>query len=180
MAGVGVTKVVNRCEQAKESKRLDLSECELVHVPDAVFMLMRNAALEVEVCNLSANVLRRLPAKLAIKFSNLTDLNLSSNHLNSLPDELRQVSGLASLDISHNEFDVVPPVVYRFDALRKFNAEKNRIKEVNINRLKAISSLSEVNFQDNPLSDEVHNQLQEITVVSVLLTPRDAELDAVD
>ena len=48
----------------------DLSECELVHVPDAVYMLMRNTTLEV--CNLSANVLRRIPAKLAIKFPTLT------------------------------------------------------------------------------------------------------------
>ena len=51
----------------------DLSECELVHVPDAVYMLMRNTTLEV--CNLSANVLRRIPAKLALKFPSLTGSN---------------------------------------------------------------------------------------------------------
>ena len=58
----------------------------------------------------------------------LSELYLSSNHLSTLPDELRQVSGLTSLDISHNNFDVVPPVVYRLEALRKLNAEKNKIK----------------------------------------------------
>ena len=52
--------------------------------------------------------------------------------------------------------------------------------EINVSRLKAISSLTEVNLQDNPLSDEVHHQLLEITVISVLLTPRDPELDGVD
>ena len=56
------------------------------------------------------------------------ELHLSSNHLSSLPDELRQVSGLTSLDISHNDFDAMPQVVYRLEALRKLNAEKNEIK----------------------------------------------------
>ncbi|XP_076458941.1 leucine-rich repeat-containing protein 20-like [Babylonia areolata] len=178
MAGAGVTKVVHRCEDAKENGNLDLSECELVHVPDAVYMLMRNTT--VQVCNLSANVLRRLPAKLAAKFSSLTELYLNSNHLSSLPDELRQISGLTSLDISHNKFDSLPAVVYRLESLRKLNAEKNEIRDVNVSRLKAISSLTEVNLQDNPLTDDVHRQLLEVTVISVLLTPRDSELDGVD
>ena len=56
------------------------------------------------------------------------ELHLSSNHLSSLPDELRQITGLTSLDISHNNFNVMPPVVYRLEALHKFNAEKNQIK----------------------------------------------------
>ncbi|KAL8612613.1 hypothetical protein ACOMHN_006599 [Nucella lapillus] len=178
MAGVGVTRVVHRCDEAKENGTLDLSECELVHVPDAVFLLMSNTT--VQVCNLSANVLRRLPTKLAVKFSALSELYLNSNHLSSLPDELRQMTGLTSLDISHNKFDAMPTVVYRLEALRKLNAEKNEIREVNVGRLKAIGSLAEVNLQDNPLTDEVHHQLLEVTVISVLLTPRDAELDSVD
>ena len=56
------------------------------------------------------------------------ELHLSSNHLSSLPDELRQITGLTSLDISHNNFNVMPPVVYRMEALHKLNAEKNEIK----------------------------------------------------
>lgn len=52
--------------------------------------------------------------------------------------------------------------------------------EVNVTRLKAISSLTEVNFQENPLTDEVHHQLLEIRVINVLVTPRDPELDTVD
>lgn len=48
--------------------------------------------------------------------------------MSSLPEELRHVSGLTSLDISHNHFDVLPPVIYRLEALRKLNAENNGIK----------------------------------------------------
>ncbi|XP_025082879.1 leucine-rich repeat-containing protein 20-like isoform X2 [Pomacea canaliculata] len=180
MAGEGVTKVVKRCDQAKESGKLgkDLSECELVHIPDAVYMLMRDTVLDI--CNLSANVLRRIPAKLATKFPNLTELHLSNNQLSSLPEELRHVAGLTLLDISHNHFEALPQVIYRLEALRKLRAEDNNIKEVNVTRLKAISSLTEVNFQENPLTDEVHHQLLEIRVINILVTPRDPELDTVD
>lgn len=52
--------------------------------------------------------------------------------------------------------------------------------DVNVSHLKAISTLVEVNFQDNPLTDDVHKQLLEIKVISVLVTPRDPELDTVD
>nr|KAG5709489.1 hypothetical protein BaRGS_023171 [Batillaria attramentaria] len=130
MAGAGVTRVVKRCEEAKENGKLEL--------------------------------------------------HLSSNHLSSLPEELRHVSGLTTLDISNNHFDTLPQVVYRLEALRKLNAEQNGIVEVNVSRLKAITSLAEVNLQENPLTDDVHNQLLEIRVINVLLTPRDPELDAVD
>ena len=54
------------------------------------------------------------------------------------------------------------------------------VPEVNVSWLKAISSLREVNLQDNPLTDEIHQQLVEINFISILLTPRDPELDGVD
>ena len=47
----------------------DLSGCELVHVPDAVFLLMRTTTLTT--CDLSFNLLRRIPAKLPNKFTDL-------------------------------------------------------------------------------------------------------------
>ena len=54
------------------------------------------------------------------------------------------------------------------------------VPEVNVSWLKAISSLREVNLQDNPLTDEIHQQLVEINFINILLTPRDPELDGVD
>ena len=41
MLGAGVVKVVHRCEDAKETKILDLSSCSLTQVPDAIYFLMR-------------------------------------------------------------------------------------------------------------------------------------------
>lgn len=48
----------------------DLSECQLVQVPDAVYHLMRHT--ELKTCDLSSNVIKKIPPKFSVKFSMLT------------------------------------------------------------------------------------------------------------
>lgn len=48
----------------------DLSQCELMQIPDAVYHLMRNT--ELQSCNLSGNVLKKVAPKFALKFSAIT------------------------------------------------------------------------------------------------------------
>ncbi len=45
----------------------DLSHCQLVQVPDAVYYMMRNTPLVA--CDLSSNVITKIPPKLTVKFS---------------------------------------------------------------------------------------------------------------
>jgi hypothetical protein len=40
LLGAGVVKVVHRCDNAKDTKILDLSSCSLTQVPDAIYFLM--------------------------------------------------------------------------------------------------------------------------------------------
>ena len=47
----------------------DLSSCKLNQIPDAVFMLMKNS--ELVSCNLSDNLLKRLPVKFTNVFTTL-------------------------------------------------------------------------------------------------------------
>lgn len=49
---------------------LDLSECQLMQIPDAVYHLMRHT--ELKRCDLSGNVITKIPAKFAVKFSLIT------------------------------------------------------------------------------------------------------------
>ncbi|GFN79871.1 leucine-rich repeat-containing protein [Plakobranchus ocellatus] len=178
MAGKEVAKVVNRCEEAKESCHLDLSGCDLFQIPDAVFLLMRST--ELQTCNLSQNLIKRIPSKLSAKFSALRELDLSTNHLSSLPEELRHLEDLKKLDISHNHFKELPQVIYRIESLRTLAVEGNEITDVDVQRLKGLANISEVNLQDNPISPATHSQLLEVKHITVLLTPQDPELDAVD
>jgi len=48
----------------------DLSECQLMQVPDAVYHLLRNTTLTS--CNLASNVISKIPAKFPSKFSYIT------------------------------------------------------------------------------------------------------------
>lgn len=56
-----------------DSRYIDLSECQLVQVPDAVYHLMRNT--ELKTCDLSSNVIRKIPPKFAVKFSLITGMS---------------------------------------------------------------------------------------------------------
>lgn len=127
----------------------DLSECQLVQVPDAVYHLMRNT--ELKTCDLSSNVIKKIPPKFAMKFSLITgdfwaikyfnakttsdnfwifgisDLNLSNNQINKLPDELADLAQLLRLDISHNLFLSLPKVVFKMPKLRQLKANNNAI-----------------------------------------------------
>lgn len=54
----------------------DLSECQLMQVPDAVYHLMRHT--ELKRCNLSGNVITKIPPKFAVKFSLITGKLINS------------------------------------------------------------------------------------------------------
>ncbi|KAG8322902.1 leucine-rich repeat-containing protein 20 isoform X2 [Homalodisca vitripennis] len=168
-----VTRVVHRCESAQETQQLDLSECQLMQVPDAVYHLMRHT--ELKGCNLSSNVITKIPPKFAVKFSLITNLNLSHNQMSKLPDELADLADLQSIDISHNSFISLPLVAYRMPKLATLIANHNYIVEVDIERLKASPSLEEVDLQDNPLSGSNHSALEKVTSLRILLSPRQLE-----
>ncbi|KAH8386955.1 hypothetical protein KR093_003731 [Drosophila rubida] len=182
IAGRGVIRVVQRCEAAKENRKLDLSQCELMQIPDAVYHLMRNT--ELKTCNFSGNVLKKLTPKFALKFSAITDLNLSHNQLSRLPDEFSSLSELTTLNISHNSFIVLPQVVFKLKKLANLDAQHNAILGefesskytaqidsiylycliiAEIDTEEAISSdcLAVVDLRNNPLTRNCRNKLQD-------------------
>merc|ERR1719367_1167558 len=102
-----VQKVVQRCEDCENNGgSMDLSDCQLMQVPDAVYYMMRNTTLVS--CNLSSNVITKIPPKFPSKFSLITELNLSHNRISNLPEEISECTQLESVDISHNSFLSVP------------------------------------------------------------------------
>jgi len=144
-----------------------------MQVPDAVYHLMRHT--ELKTCNLSSNVISKIPPKFAVKFSLITTLNLSNNQMSKLPDELADLAELERLDISHNSFINLPHVAYKMPKLATLNANHNYIVDVEIERLKASPSLQEVDLQDNPISSSCHSSLEKVTSLRILLSPRQLE-----
>lgn len=173
LAGRAIIRVVGRCNEAQENNNLDLSECQLMRVPDAVYHLMRHT--ELKGCNLSSNVITKIPPKFAVNFSLITELNLSNNQMSKLPDELADLADLERLNISHNAFIALPNVAYKIPKLAILHANHNHIVEVDADRLKSSPSLQEVDLQENPLSRSCHNALQKVTSLRVLISEREVE-----
>uniref|UniRef100_A0A0A9W046 Leucine-rich repeat-containing protein 20 n=1 Tax=Lygus hesperus TaxID=30085 RepID=A0A0A9W046_LYGHE len=173
LAGRAVIRVVSRCNEAQENNNLDLSECQLMQVPDAVYHLMRHT--ELKACNLSSNVITKIPPKFAVNFSLITELNLAHNQMSKLPDELADLAELERLDLSHNAFINLPGVVYKMPKLITLIANSNHIIEVDVDRLNASRSLESVDLRENPLPRNTESALQNISRIRVVLSPRELE-----
>jgi len=171
--GKGVVKVVHRCDDAKESNRLDLSECQLMQVPDAVFHLMRETPLQA--CNLAGNVISKIPPKLGMNFNLMTELNISNNRISSLPNEMSNCSQLETIDISANSFIQLPPVLVEIPNLNRVLAGKNFIADVEVEAVVACSGLEHLNLEENPLKREIFDELSRVTTIRVILSPREME-----
>lgn len=173
LAGRAVIRVVGRCNEARENNSLDLSNCQLMQVPDAVYHLMRHT--ELKTCDLSDNVITKIPPKFAYKFSLITDLNLSHNQMAKLPDECADLGSLERLNISHNTFISLPHCIFKIPKLQQLNASHNYIVDVEVDSLQEAPSLETVDLQNNPLAPRIHEQLSKITKIRIQLTEREKE-----
>lgn len=162
ITGRGIIRVVERCDDAKENNNLDLSECELIQVPDAVYHLMRHT--ELKTCDLSGNVITKISPKFAVKFNLITDLNLSHNQMAKLPDELADLQSLQMLDISHNTFITLPAVVFKMPKLRELKANNNAIIDIDGDEIITSESLEVVDLRHNPLTPMCHDLLKRAVV----------------
>lgn len=167
-----------------------------MQVPDAVYHLMRHT--ELKTCDLSDNVITKIPPKFAYKFSLITDLNLSHNQMAKLPDECADLGSLERLDISHNTFISLPHCIFKIPKLQQLNASHNYIvgkincllfidliyrliafswldADVEVDSLQEAPSLETVDLQNNPLAPRIHEQLSKITKIRIQLTEREKE-----
>merc|ERR1712013_974416 len=100
MMGKGVVKVVHRCDDAKENNNLDLSDCQLQQVPDAIFMLMQNTSLVS--CNLSHNAFIQMPPVLA-EIPSLIKIVASKNFIADVEVEaLQYLPNLEHVNVEGN------------------------------------------------------------------------------
>ncbi|XP_011168013.1 leucine-rich repeat protein soc-2 isoform X1 [Solenopsis invicta] len=173
LAGRAIIRVISRCEEAQDNCNLDLSECQLMQIPDAVYHLMRHT--ELKRCDLSGNVITKIPAKFAVKFSLITELNLSHNQMSKLPEELAELQALERLDISHNTFIALPSVAWRLPQLKRLLANNNFIIDIDVERLRLAPALEFIDLQANPLPPRLHDLLRTLTRITIELTPRQIE-----
>jgi len=167
---------VERCEAAEENGGLmDLSNCQLIQVPDAIYMMMRVRDIQLTACNLSSNVITKIPPKFPTNFNFITDLNLSHNRMSSLPEEISQCTQLETVDLSYNSFISLPNCLFNLPKINQINAKKNFIAEIEVELLSTCGSLESLNLEENPLTRDCQAKLEKVTKVTISLTPKELE-----
>jgi len=171
--GKGVVKVVHRCNDAKENSNLDLSDCQLMQMPDAVYHLMRETPLLQ--CSLASNVIAKIPPKFFISFNHLTELDLSNNRISTLPSEMSSCSQLEVLSIASNSFVSLPSVLLDIPSLAKIDAKKNFIADVEVEAIVSCSNIEQLNLEENPINLNAWDRLSQLTSIRVILSPREQQ-----
>merc|ERR1712018_420864 len=174
--GKDVVKVVQRCDEAEETKTLDLSHCSLMKVPEAVTFILTERAYDIIKVNLAHNKISKITPQFGgACFLNLTSLNVSTNRLSTLPAELSQCKQLQSVDISANNFVEIPSVILQLESVTDINAKTNYIAEVDDDEIENSESLEVLNIEENPLSTSCRDKLQMIDRVRIIMTERKLE-----
>lgn len=132
-----VIKELNKCRE-ENSMRLDLSKRSIQMLPTSIKELTQLAELY-----LYSNKLQSLPAEVGC-LAGLVTLALSENSLTSLPDSLDSLKKLRMLDLRHNKLREIPAVVYRVTSLTTLYLRFNRITAVekDIHKLSKLTMLS--------------------------------------
>merc|ERR1712048_288849 len=174
--GKDVVKVVQRCDEAEETKTLDLSHCSLMKVPEAVTFILTERAYDIIKVNLAHNKISKITPQFGgACFLNLTELNVSTNRLSTLPAELSQCKQLQSVDISVNNFVEIPSVLLQLECVTDINAKTNYIAEVDDEEIENSESLEFLNIEEDPLSPSCRDKLQRIDRVRIIMTERKLE-----
>ncbi|XP_006825268.1 leucine-rich repeat protein 1-like [Saccoglossus kowalevskii] len=118
---------------------LKVSNCSLTRIDFRILDLKK-----LKVLDLSENHIRSLPTSMEHLVS-LSELNLSHNQLSVFPPELCKEplkSTLHLLDLSHNKFKVIPPHITALTKLVHFKLERNEIMRLP----QAIGRLQQLRF----------------------------------
>ncbi|KAK0066029.1 E3 ubiquitin-protein ligase LRSAM1 [Biomphalaria pfeifferi] len=113
--------------QQDPEPRFDLSSCELVEVPSGVYAICK--VLQKQVLLLHDNWLHGLSGGGDITdLSLLTVLDLHSNELKVLPEEMGALVNLKILDVSDNNLKDLPKSLSEIPFLQTLNLRKNKFK----------------------------------------------------
>jgi len=160
-------RVYDRLDTAKSSGSLDLANCKLTQIPNAVFMILKASQLEVPsicYCDLSFNFLKRLPMKLFTEqvFLGLKSLNLKSNKVNQLPIEIVNLKELEEINLAANQFEFLPEILLDLPSLKSVDISNNLISAVDVNRIE--NTVQQLDLSGNPLSDDIRSSLGQLAL----------------
>lgn len=105
---------------------LIMNENNIKYLPDTM-----GSMRSLRYLNLANNVIRHFPPRVAEGLGNsLTELDLSNNDLQDVPNELGKLKRLVQLDLSNNNLQQLSPNMGNMDGLVFMNVENNQLVEL--------------------------------------------------
>jgi Leucine-rich repeat (LRR) protein len=106
----------------------------------------------VGIAHPTSNQISHLPENIDNLF-NLTDLNLSKNHIDVLPDSIGNLGhNLISIDISNNYLTQLPDSIGNLFILENLNLADNQLDNLPVS-FRMLTNLKWLNLNGNPLDD---------------------------
>lgn len=145
-----------RIEKARENQlsTLDIANCSLTEIPVQVFELTQLTELKLghwsDYGKQHKNNITHIPPDIA-KLSNLQQLDLSSNELGELPNELAQLRQLNTLEATNNRLTVLPAIIGQLVNLQILDLSNNQIGEA-LTGLAHLPRLQRLNLSKNQIT----------------------------
>uniref|UniRef100_A0A1I8ATF0 Leucine-rich repeat-containing protein 51 n=1 Tax=Steinernema glaseri TaxID=37863 RepID=A0A1I8ATF0_9BILA len=127
-AARGVTQVMNRCEDAKTSGFLDLSNCSLMYIADAIYLVLKGHS--ITKCSLKNNSLKKFPKKMIDRFPEMMIFNMEGNALEEAPEELGEWVSMKGINLAHNKLTRFPEQLYAMKQLSLLDLSGNPIEDL--------------------------------------------------
>ena len=111
---------------------LDIGMNQISTFPVEFWQLTQLISLDISGPNTvigSGGLLEIIPNEIG-QFANLTNLNLSRNHLTTLPSQIGQLTNLVMLDVSYNLLAGLPQEIRQLVSLQKLDLRHNMLKEI--------------------------------------------------
>ncbi len=133
VAPVNVDEVTTPVDEVRDTKNiLDLSNQSLIAMPDYVL-----EATQLEVLNLSRNnISETLPAEIRF-LTNLRVLDISHNSFTNVPAEVGQLTELTELNLSYNKLTGLPHEIGNLQKLQVLDVRGNEYSETDMEVIRA-------------------------------------------
>ncbi|XP_067876373.1 leucine-rich repeat-containing protein 20-like isoform X2 [Heterodontus francisci] len=129
---------------------------------------MKDAVANIHFISLENNELKFISGEFMTNFNQLRELNLEGNYLKQLPDEVKALMHLTTINLARNKFSVFPHQLTELTTLERINLEANEIVEIPVESLASMPALKSLNMKSNPLSSETQTTEQTVLKFELL------------
>jgi small GTP-binding protein len=166
---IGVKPRIVQVNDENNLTELDLSSCQLTHLPPEIGQLTHLQSLDLssnqisqlppeigqltnlQTLNLSSNQLSQLLSEIA-QLTNLQNLYLDNNQLSQLLPQFVQLTKLQTLDLSFNQLSQLPPEIVQLTKLQTLDLSFNQLSQL-LPQFGQLTNLQYLNLNNNPLKD---------------------------